>query len=142
MRADPNTRWGRAIAALVAAVAVRALLPIMAVAAEPVAVRVRQADLGQDGSARLVVSVSGALAAVNVGREQAQPNVVVFTDGRDTVSRATFASAIAAAKKSKTPVTTIGLATPDLDQTALRSLATQTGGRAVAVGGSGGLSSA
>lgn len=247
----PPTRRGRAVAALLLAVALRAFMPVAGFAAEPVSVRVRQADLGEGGSGKLVVQVSGAhsvpsftvteqgkpveglraeplseaaqpvavvlamdvsgstagkpladaksaalqfvaslpenvrieliafgaratvavpfttdrarvrrsisalvargetalydgivLAATTVARAQALPNIVVFTDGRDTVSRSNFATAIATAKKTKAPVTTIGLQTKDLDPGALRSLATETGGRALSAGASSGLASA
>ncbi|MFA5890061.1 MAG: VWA domain-containing protein [Actinomycetota bacterium] len=82
------------------------------------------------------------LAATTLGRTQAQRNIVVFSDGKDTASRVDLAAAVAAARTAHAPVTTIGLEGGDLDAAALGSLASRTGGRAVRVGQSGGLTSA
>lgn len=83
-----------------------------------------------------------ALSARVLTGSDAQRNIVVFTDGKDTASRATLAVAVSAARRAAAPVTTIGLQTSDLDPTSLRALASQTGGRSVSVGGSADLPSA
>lgn len=82
------------------------------------------------------------LAASALARTQAQRNIVVFSDGKDTASKADLAVAVAGARTARAPVTTIGLAGVDLDAAALRALATRTGGREVKVGRSGDLPSA
>jgi tight adherence protein B len=247
-----DVRFRRAIVALAAALVARAFLPAVALGAEPMTLHVRSVSLGQDGTTRLVVAVTGnsaapsftvaeggtpvggvsttplfasqvsqaavvlamdvsgstagkafadakaaaaafvrslpdsvgieliafgarasvavpftkdharvqrsiqalrangetalydavALASKTLGMQNAQPNIVVFTDGRDTVSRATLANAVADARRVKSPVTTIALRTPDLDAAALRALSAGTSGRALAAGSSSSLAAA
>lgn len=82
------------------------------------------------------------LASTTLSRTSAQHNVVVFSDGKDTASRATLQQAIAAAKGASAPVTTVGLVTGDFDQASLQSLAEQTRGRVLRVGQSAALAGA
>lgn len=73
------------------------------------------------------------LAAADIGKSSAQRNIVVFSDGRDRASTATIDQAIAAARRVRAPVTTVALATDDLDPASLDRIAKQTGGRSVLV---------
>jgi tight adherence protein B len=57
-----------------------------------------------------------------------QANVVLVTDGRDTVSTADFASTRANVVSANAAVFAIGIAGPELDSTPLQDLATATGG--------------
>lgn len=82
------------------------------------------------------------LAATEIGRQPGLHNIVVFSDGGDTVSQGTLADAVAAAKEAKAPVTSVGLITPDFDQAALNTLAAETEGRSISVAQSGELSGA
>jgi tight adherence protein B len=97
--------------------------------------QVRQAigTLQADGDTALYDAV--ALGSQLLGREQAQRNLVVLSDGRDEGSSATLGGAVAAARRQGATVYTVGLNVPgnDQDQAALRRLATGTGGRAFEV---------
>ncbi|MFN2641939.1 MAG: type II secretion system F family protein [Actinomycetota bacterium] len=85
----------------------------------------------------------GAVLASRVlGQAQAQRNIVIFSDGKDTVSRATLAQAVSAAKGVAAPVTTVGLQTSEFDAASLNKLANDTGGRTVSVSQSAQLASA
>jgi tight adherence protein B len=67
---------------------------------------------------------------------------VVFSDGKDTVSRASIESAIEAAKAARAPVVTVALETADFDRAALERIASETEGSSFSVAQSGDLSSA
>jgi tight adherence protein B len=58
-----------------------------------------------------------------------QPNLVVLSDGRDTVSKTPYDQAKGAALAAKAVVFTVGLQTPDFDEGAVRDLAESTGGQ-------------
>jgi tight adherence protein B len=98
------------------------------------AVRTAISTLSAEGDTALndaVVLASGLLA-----RESGQLNLVVLSDGRDEGSRATRASAIAAAKKAGATAYVVGLNVPgfEQDQRALEELAKGTkGGQAFEV---------
>jgi tight adherence protein B len=65
---------------------------------------------------------------------QAQHNMVVFSDGGDTDSRAKIGDAVAAVRAVKAPVTSVGLVTQTFDQGALNQLADAVkGGRSLRV---------
>jgi tight adherence protein B len=65
---------------------------------------------------------------------QAQHNMVVFSDGGDTDSRARIGDAISAVRAAKAPVTSVGLVTQTFDQNALNQLAGAVkGGRSLRV---------
>lgn len=86
-----------------------------------------------------VVRAAGLLNSV----AGAQHNMVVFSDGADTDSRANLGQAINAARAAKAPVTSVVLQTPGFNPGALSQLATAVkGGRSVRVGQSGELASA
>lgn len=73
----------------------------------------------------------------------AQHNIVLFSDGGDTDSRATLAQAINAARSAKAPVTSVGLVTQTFDQNALNQLAAAVkGGRSLRVSQSAQLATA
>lgn len=96
--------------------------------------------LAADGATALYDAV--ALAAQTLARVEAQRNIVLFSDGRDTVSGTPLEAVIAAAKDAQAPVTSVGLETADFDRGALERLAAETGGRSLSVGQSGGLEGA
>jgi tight adherence protein B len=58
-----------------------------------------------------------------------QPNLVVLSDGRDTVSKTPFDQVKGAALAAKAVVFTVGLQTPDFDEAGVRGLAEATGGQ-------------
>lgn len=82
------------------------------------------------------------LAASTLKRTDAQHNIVLFSDGKDTVSKATLAGAIDAAGEVEAPVTSVGLLTRDFDGDSLEALARQTEGQTLRVGQSAQLSDA
>lgn len=82
------------------------------------------------------------LASVTLDREQAQHNIVLFSDGKDTASTRRLRDAQAAARGAKAPVTSVGLVTSDFDAAALSALAGSTGGRLLSVGQSSKLADA
>lgn len=75
----------------------------------------------------------GLAASLLGGIPEAQHNIVVFSDGGDTVSQSTLEQAVAAAVSASAQVTSVGLVTTESDQSALDSLATQTGGTSLPV---------
>jgi tight adherence protein B len=77
-----------------------------------------------------VVAAARQLDAVG----QAQHNMVVFSDGADTDSRARISDALAAVRSAESPVTSVGLVTQTFDQGALNQLAGAVkGGRSLRV---------
>lgn len=97
-------------------------------------------SLQPGGETALYEAVS--MAASALAGVEGQRNVVVFSDGRDTVRRTTLDEAVTAAREAKAPVTSVGLETPDFDPGALERLAAETGGRLQMVDRSGDLSGA
>jgi len=79
---------------------------------------------------------AAGLAAKNTGR---QTSVVLLSDGGDTVSIASFQTALESLRGSGAAVYAVTLRSKEWDPKALQSLATETGGRAVAVADSGEL---
>lgn len=71
----------------------------------------------------------GIAAAASIFKGPAQRNVVLLSDGGDTVSDASFEEALAAAKKANASIYSVGLVTPETDDQALRRLSRKTGGR-------------
>jgi len=64
----------------------------------------------------------------------AQHNIVLFSDGGDTNSRAKLAQALAAVRSAKAPVASVGLVTPSFDQNVMNQFAAAVkGGRALRV---------
>jgi tight adherence protein B len=59
----------------------------------------------------------------------AQRNIVLLTDGGDTVSKASLSAAVNAAQGADATIFAIGLSTPDTDVKALKALARRTHGR-------------
>jgi tight adherence protein B len=74
-----------------------------------------------------------ALAAQTLGRVQAQRNIVLFSDGADTVGGPNLTQVTRSASGISAPVTAVALSTPDLDGAALGALAQGTKGRVVSV---------
>lgn len=79
------------------------------------------------------------LASTLLGRVQAQRNMVVFSDGADTVSQSDLRVAIDSAVNAGSPITSVGLVTPEFDQAPLDALAAETEGRTLSVFQSGDL---
>jgi tight adherence protein B len=144
MRVNDNIARARAAAdALVQRMPPGTRLGLVAFSTRPAVVQpltdnhqqVRQAiaTLDADGDTALYDAV--ALGSQLLGREQAQRNLVVLSDGRDEGSSATLRGAVAAARRQGVTVSTVGLNVPgnNQDQAALRRLATGTGGRAFEV---------
>jgi tight adherence protein B len=73
------------------------------------------------------------LAAAKLERFQGQRNVMLFSDGGDTVSRNSFEVALTAVKDASVSLTSVGLVTAESDQAALDRLAQETGGRSLPV---------
>jgi tight adherence protein B len=69
------------------------------------------------------------VAAADMFSGTAQRNIILLSDGADTVSSANLNSAAAAAKRRKAVLFTVGLKSSEADVTSLRTLAQETGGR-------------
>lgn len=82
------------------------------------------------------------LAAQKLKGGQSQANIVVFSDGKDTVSKTSLSQVAEAARAAKARVAVVGLATVDYDEPSLRSLTDATGGTLLNVSQSAELSSA
>ena len=72
--------------------------------------------------------VNTALQLLAQSPPDLQPNVVIITDGRDTVSSASQATTRAGVLSANAAVFTIGIAGPELSSAPLQDLATATGG--------------
>lgn len=104
------------------------------------AVRNAIAGLAARGETALYDAV--VLATNELDRIDAQANMVVLSDGGDTVSGASLDAALEAARKIEAAVTTVGLTTPEIDPQALATLAGETDGSYVPVEGSNELAAA
>ncbi|MDQ4131390.1 MAG: VWA domain-containing protein [Actinomycetota bacterium] len=82
------------------------------------------------------------LSANELTRREGQHNVVVVSDGKDTVSRVKLPDALAALQSAKATVNSVLLATSDLDRAALDEIARRTGGSSLAVTEAAALSAA
>jgi tight adherence protein B len=71
----------------------------------------------------------GVLAATRMFSGTAQRNIVLLSDGGDTVSKASLKGAVDAAKEAGAAVFAVGLKTGETDINALKSLANGTDGR-------------
>lgn len=71
----------------------------------------------------------GLMSAVSVFEGPAHRNVVLLSDGGDTVSEASFPEALRAAKQQKVNVYSVGLESAETDPKALARLSNKTGGR-------------
>lgn len=92
------------------------------------------------GETAIYDAISQAATAIN--QQPGQHNIVLFTDGADTVSHASLNDAITAAKGAKAPISVVGLQTPDLKPDVLSAIASGTGGQSLSVANSGQLSKA
>lgn len=97
------------------------------------AVRTALASLRAGGETALYDGVAFAVQAL--GRTDAQRNLVVFSDGKDTASTASLSAAVDAATQAKASVGVVALQGPELDPISLEALATRTGGRVFPAGG-------
>lgn len=71
-----------------------------------------------------------------------QHNLVVFSDGGDTVSQTSLDQAVAAARETQALVTSVALVTPEFDRRPLDRLASDTEGATISVEASASLSEA
>jgi len=103
-------------------------------------VRAAVAGLEAGGDTALYDAV--VLARDELGRSSVQRNIVIFSDGADTSSTATLEGAVTAATTVRAPITTVVLATAELDTGSLEQLAQRTGGRTITVDDTAQLSAA
>lgn len=83
-----------------------------------------------------------ALAATELSDLPGQRNIILFSDGGDTVSQTTLEAALQAAQDAAAPVTSVALVTDELDQGALDRLAAGTEGRSLSAADAGQLAGA
>jgi tight adherence protein B len=95
--------------------------------------QVRSAIAGLQAQGDTALRDAVVQASNLLGREPGQRNLVLLSDGEDDGSLASFDQAVAAARKAKATVYTVGLTVPGYpqDPRALEVLARRTGGRAV-----------
>jgi tight adherence protein B len=77
-------------------------------------------------------AVAQAAALFEPGAE-AQHNLILVTDGRNTTGATDLTEAVATAREARMHVFTVGLASPDTDETTLRTLAIETGATYAAI---------
>lgn len=94
---------------------------------------VRSAVAGLEAGGDTALYDAVVLARDELGRADVQRNIVIFSDGADTSSEATLEGAVTAATTIRAPITTVVLATPELDTGSLEQLAGRTGGRTITV---------
>jgi tight adherence protein B len=70
----------------------------------------------------------GVTQAVSLLSDTNQGNIVLLSDGSDTVSDDSLAQAISAAKKAKATIYSVGLQSEETDEAALQQMAQATGG--------------
>jgi tight adherence protein B len=95
--------------------------------------QVRSAIAGLQANGDTALRDAVVQASNLLDREPGQRNLVLLSDGEDDGSLASFDQAVAAARKAKATVYTVGLTVPGYpqDPRALEVLARRTGGRAV-----------
>jgi tight adherence protein B len=71
----------------------------------------------------------GVIGAAQMFSGSSPHNIVLLSDGGDTVSKRTLAAAVAAAKQQDASIFAVGLKTKDTDVNALRALASGTNGQ-------------
>lgn len=71
----------------------------------------------------------GVVSAASLFTPGAQKNLVLLSDGGDTVSNATFSRSVASARGANAAVFAVSLESPESDEEALTSLAAKTKGR-------------
>jgi tight adherence protein B len=77
-------------------------------------------------------AVAQAAALFEPGAET-QHNLILVTDGRNTTGATDLTEAVATAREARMHVFTVGLASPDTDETTLRTLAIETGATYAAI---------
>lgn len=78
------------------------------------------------GETALYEAVSTAAAMFS---GSAQRNIILLSDGGNTVGAATLGAAVEAAREAEAAVFSVGLRSPETDVQALRTIASRTGGR-------------
>lgn len=91
----------------------------------------RTAIAGLEAAGETALYDGVALAAGTLADFEGLRNIIVFSDGADTVSALTLDAAVAAAADAETPVTTVALATDALDPEAILAIAQGTGGQVI-----------
>jgi tight adherence protein B len=115
---------------------------VVAFSDQPWVVQGLTADLARVRSAIASLQASGETALRDavvqasrlLGRESGQRNLVLLSDGADTSSEADLNQTVAAVKRAKVAIYTLGLTAPpgeEQDPQALKNLARRAGGRAV-----------
>lgn len=99
-------------------------------------------DALQAGGETALYDAVALSASMLTSRPDHQHNIVVFSDGKDTVSTTSLGDAVKAATDGVAPVTSVALVTADFDPAALQTLSAQTGGTSLDVGASQNLSEA
>jgi tight adherence protein B len=96
--------------------------------------RVRSAIASLQANGETALRDAVVQASRLLGRESGQRNLVLLSDGADTSSQASFDQTVAAVKRAKAAIYTLGLTAPageEQDPQALKNLARRAGGRAV-----------
>ena len=96
--------------------------------------RVRSAIASLQANGETALRDAVVQASRLLGREPGQRNLVLLSDGADTSSAAKFDQTVAAVKRAKAAIYTLGLTAPageEQDPQALEALAQRAGGRAV-----------
>jgi tight adherence protein B len=96
--------------------------------------RVRSAIASLQANGETALRDAVVQASKLLGRESGQRNLVLLSDGADTSSQASFDQTVAAVKRAKAAIYTLGLTAPageEQDPQALKNLARRAGGRAV-----------
>jgi tight adherence protein B len=96
--------------------------------------RVRSAIASLQANGETALRDAVVQASRLLGREPGQRNLVLLSDGADTSSAAKFDQTVAAVKRAKAAIYTLGLTAPageEQDPQALNALAQRAGGRAV-----------
>lgn len=88
--------------------------------------------LGARGETALYDALTAA-AAVAAGGTKGRTNIVLLSDGGDTVSSTTLDTAYAALRRAGAPVFAVALRSPEYDGRALSVVASRTGGRFASV---------
>lgn len=88
---------------------------------------------GSTSSGTALFDAVGQAAALFEPGAEAQHNLILVTDGRNTTGATDLTEAVATAREARMHVFTVGLASPDTDETTLRTLAIETGATYAAI---------
>jgi tight adherence protein B len=88
---------------------------------------------GSTSSGTALFDAVGQAAALFEPGAETQHNLILVTDGRNTTGATDLTEAVATAREARMHVFTVGLASPDTDETTLRTLAIETGATYAAI---------